>query len=223
MLVKAASEYKRKHGLAPCLVLDSMDIVARDNEHLFRLVQNFAKMCADKRILRVVFVFSDGTALPLLESNSAVSRADESLEVGDLTDAEAIAYLDSTLRVPHERAKEMVQSITGGRLSLLNKYGSKQVPIASIKQRLDAQTEDVLLDVGILPSDTLFETLVDATNGKVIVSEAHKIVPAAKTDQLLRRNIILQHPDKTYSFHSRNVEVFMRQKVEEHRRRSRSL
>jgi hypothetical protein len=199
-----------------------MDRVAKDDAKLFQHIQGFAKDCADEGVLLVVFVFSDGTALPLLESNSAVSRADDSLEVDDLTDAEAIAYLDSTLHVPHERAKEMVQSITGGRLSLLNKYGSKQVPIANIKQRLNAQTEDVLLDVGILPSDKLFETLVDATNGKVIVSEAHKFVPAAKTEQLLRRNIISQHPDKTYTFHSRNVEVFMRKKVEEHRR-SRSM
>lgn len=75
VLTAAAARYKVKHGTAPTLVLDAMDLVAKDDPAFFLVLQNFAKASADAGTLRVVFVFSDGAALPLLLSSSADLRS----------------------------------------------------------------------------------------------------------------------------------------------------
>ena len=81
LLRDAATAYTLRHGRAPTLVLDAMDLVAKKDPAFFSEVQDFAKACADGRILRVVFVFSDGDALPLLLSSSAESRCDKDRSV----------------------------------------------------------------------------------------------------------------------------------------------
>jgi hypothetical protein len=45
-----------------------MDLVAKKDAVFFSDLQDFAKACADNGNLRVVFIFSDGNALPLLLS-----------------------------------------------------------------------------------------------------------------------------------------------------------
>ena len=69
-LVNAAARYRAKHGKPAALVLDGMDLVAKKDPGFFLKVQDFAKKCADAGILSVVLVFSDGRALPLLESSA---------------------------------------------------------------------------------------------------------------------------------------------------------
>ena len=73
LLMSAAKLHKARHGTAPTLVLDAMDVIAKNDAAFFGEVQGFAKACADGGILRIVFIFSDGDALPLLLSSSRVA------------------------------------------------------------------------------------------------------------------------------------------------------
>jgi hypothetical protein len=75
------------------LVIDAADFVAKKNTKLFLDLQNFAKVCADMGMLRVVYVSSEGIVLPLLRASSSWSRALLPYEVQDIDDARAVDYL----------------------------------------------------------------------------------------------------------------------------------
>ncbi len=115
---KTARAYKAKHQRPLVLVIDAADRVAQYDPKFFFVLQDFAKDCADKGILRVVFVSPEGVALPVLESSSAWSRALSPIEEGEISDEDAVKYLESE-GVIHDDAVDAVKNITGGRFSLL--------------------------------------------------------------------------------------------------------
>ena len=135
-LVKAAARYRAKHGKPAALVLDGMDLVAKKDPGFFLEVQDFAKKCADAGILSVVLVFSDGCALPLLQSSSAISRAGVIYEVGDVSDDDASAWLSKEYKVEALRAAALVDSIAGGRFPLLTMCGTSSKSVDAISREL---------------------------------------------------------------------------------------
>lgn len=217
LLLKTAEKYKAKHNRPPVLVLDAMDRVAKQDPQLFMRVQEFAKDCADEGNLLVVFVFSDGTALPLLNAQSAESRVLDPYEVGDVSDEDAVKYLTTQLKLPSDKAEALVKHVAGGRLALLNKVGQSPRTFEEIEQKMHTKTSAALLRVGLTATHPLFKKLLPR-DGHVVgvkVDEAHRMIPEATAKELLRANILLQHTDETYTFHSRHVETFIRQKVDE--------
>merc|ERR1711916_98932 len=118
-LLNTATAYKRKHNRPIVLVIDAADRIAKDNPKFFGSLQYFAKDCADQGLLRVVFVSSEGVALPLLQSSSSAwSRSLPPIEVGEITDDQAVAYLVKR-GVDEGNAQDAVKNITGGRFSML--------------------------------------------------------------------------------------------------------
>ncbi len=84
-LLEAAAKYKQKHGRPMVLVIDSVDVLAQKSPDFLGTIQDFAKNCADLGTLRIVFITSDGSALPLLVSRSAWSRAQKpAYEIGEI-------------------------------------------------------------------------------------------------------------------------------------------
>ena len=207
-IIKAAARYVDKHGVAPVLVLDAMENVAKDDPAFFLKVQDLAKKCADMKILRVVLVFSDGRALPLLQSSSAITRASDIYEVGDVSDKEAAVWLESEYKVEPERAAEIVDTVAGGRFPLLAMCGESSRPLAAISHELDDQTRVHLQRAGVGASDPLIAALLSA--GRIDQDRAHELLSELKTMELLSANILSAHPDRTYSFHDRHVARFFR-------------
>ena len=217
LLAASATMYKEKHGKAPTLVLDAMDLVAKKDPVFFSEVQDFAKACADGGIMRVVFIFSDGDALPLLLSSSAESRCDtdQVYEVGDISDADAVKFVVSRYGKKEQLAKELVETITGGRFTLLQNYGKSTKPLDAIREVLDNKTGVGMLRANVSPTHPLFKALVSKP---VKTKLAHEILPEEQVVALLRLNILAVHPDGTYTFNNHHVEAYVKKALAEERR-----
>ena len=72
-LKEAATRFHAKHARPAVLVIDAADFVAKEDSHFLEQLQNFAKVCADMGTLRVIFVSSDGSLLPVMRASSAWS------------------------------------------------------------------------------------------------------------------------------------------------------
>ena len=92
-LTAAAATFKARHGRPAVLVIDGADFLAQQCPTFLGNLQDFAKISADSTNLRVVFVSSDGAALPLLTARSASSRMSRPYEIGEISDDQAIEYL----------------------------------------------------------------------------------------------------------------------------------
>ena len=218
LLKKAAILFKVKHGKAPTLVLDAMDLVAKRDSTFFCEVQDFAKACADGGIMRVVFVFSDGDALPLLLSSSAGSRCDKDqvYEVGDVCDADAIKFIVSRYDKDTLHAKELVETITGGRFTLMQDYGKTDKPLEAIREILDIETHIKLRSAGVRPTHPMFKAI--ATTASIKKNVAEDMLDPSKISQLLRLNILAVHPNGTYTFNEHHVEAYVKKALAEERR-----
>jgi hypothetical protein len=102
-LTDAAKCFMANYSRPMTLVLDSIDRLAMQCPAFLERIQDFAKDCADKKYLRVVFISSDAFALPILKSQSSWTRAGAPFEIGEVDDSEAIAYLISW-GVPEDQA-----------------------------------------------------------------------------------------------------------------------
>lgn len=207
LLQAAALRFTLRHGRPAVLILDAMDLVAKHDPNFFLELQDFAKECADRGTLRVVFVFQDGPALPLLEGSSAFSRADELFEIGDISDTDAVAYLEG-YGVALDRAVALVKQVTGGRLILLERYRVCDESIEATVKQLHDQCDATLMRAGVSPTCPLFQAL--ATNKSMSYFGALKLLDSKKISALLALNILAPHPgNDTYTFYSRHVENFV--------------
>lgn len=205
LLQAAATRFKSRHGRPAVLVLDAMDLVAKHDPLFLAEVQDFAKVCADKGTLRIVFVMGEGLALPLLQSNHAFFRATRPFEIGDISDAEAVKFLEGQ-RVEVGRARELVREATGGRFPLLYLYADSTMAVKDIVDELHRGTREVLKEIRIAPGHPLFRALLEKK--KVSLEAAVDILGYEKISTLLKQDILAAHPDRTYSFYSRHVESF---------------
>jgi hypothetical protein len=214
LLKKAAMQYKKEHGKAPTLVLDAMDLVAKKDSIFFCEVQDFAKACADAGIMRVVFIFSDGDALPLLLSSSAESRCDtdQVYEVGDISDADAVKFVVSRYGKDEQLAKELVETITGGRFTLLQNYGKSAKTLNAIRKVLDIKTNTKLRSAGVSLTHPMLKSL--AASATLEIDVAEEMLEPSKISKLLLLNILAVHPNGTYTFNSRHVKAHIQRELE---------
>ncbi len=197
-----------KHKRPLVLVIDAADRVAKENPKFFFILQNFAKDCADKGILRVVFVSSEGVALPMLQSPSAWSRALRPIEVGEISDDDAVKYME--LRgVWHDVALDAVKNITGGRFSLLMQRATLLM-LESNKEwlaELEGRIEGRLKDREISRTHKAFFYLLSGEPVRKTALRDSKL-SFTDIDYLLKENILSLHSDGTYSFQARYVQRF---------------
>lgn len=204
-LEKAARRFTEKHKRPPVLVLDAMDLVAKEAPGVLSELLNFAKECADSGLLRFVFVFSDGQALPLLTSNSAVSRSMEPFEVGDVSNEIALEYLRSR-DVEESRAKDIVERVAGGRFILLRQCASSKDSVDDMVAKRHNASKKRFRDLGVPPSGPFFAELLK--HGFVNDGDATTWLSKGDISGLLEGNLLSAHPNGTYTFHSRHVASF---------------
>jgi hypothetical protein len=220
VLKAAAALYKAAHGFAPTLVLDAMDRVAKQDGAFFLLLQEFAKTCADDDVLHIVFVFSDGAALPLLLSSSATSRcgADQIYEIGEVDDTDAVRYVVARFQRDEFWAQDLVATVTGGRFSSLELYGDSQRDLSEIRAVIDDAVLARLKGMGVPATHALFgAVLARAPLHRIAALE---LLSEDDLTKLLSANILAAHPNGTYTFGSRRVAVLMR---EAHEKEAREL
>jgi hypothetical protein len=153
-------------------------------------------------------VTSEGVALPLMKESSAWSRCSKVIEVGDITDEEALKYLEAKNIPPHVAA-EAVKTITGGRLILLTQVTDYQTDLGQWKKILTNRVKRVLQDNNIALNNGLFALLI--SRPYVPLAEALDYLDGKKLDALLSANVLAYHRDETYSFHARYVQAFFEQ------------
>jgi len=207
------------------LIVDAADYLAKKDPAFFADLQDFAKVCADVGTLRVAFVSSEGTALPLMQASSAWSRALAPFEVQDIADDEAVAYLVGR-GVGVQWAQEAVRTVTWGRFALLLTVGeagrnniapgsspTQRPSVAAIRSMYHAGTDATLKDLGLSRTHAFFSSLCLSPLKRVTTSAARDELRKAELDALLRANVIAMHPDNTFSFHSRHVESFFQSTI----------
>lgn len=206
----AASAFRRKYKRPMTLVIDGVHKLETDDPKFLDKLQDFAKDAADTGSLNVVFVSSDKTALVHMKSRSSWSRASKPLEIGDIPDAAAVAFLERRHGLVHSRATELVRDVTGGRFSLLLDPSVAIDAVAIIRHEKYNETNTKLKTLGFSPKHAFFLALVDS---KVILSEAAlDLLTKDQIDALLAANVIAVHVDGTYTGHSRFVETFLKRR-----------
>jgi hypothetical protein len=213
-LVAAATTFQNDYKRPMVLVLDSVDILAKQTPEFLMFLQDFAKKEADKGNLRIVFITSDGSALPLLMSNSSWSRAEKPpFEVGEISDEDAIDYLKKN-GIDQDLAEKVVKNITGGLFVMLKDYVSnhrKGVKYDDILQILNKKTKTDLIGLQIQENHPFFKRLI--ANSNVGTDEATNLdISIEKLELLLKKNILAAHANLTYTFHDRHVSRWFKER-----------
>ena len=214
-LTNAAAKFKAKHGRPMVLVIDSADRIAEKNPDFLDELQDFAKDCADGGNLRVVFISNDGLALPLMMARSSWSRADDPYEIGEIPDDQAVKFLMMN-GIPEDVAKRAVTNLTGGLFGALNKFvtsSTKGMTYEQLMEQRDSALDSKLLDLEISVNNALFRHLIK--HRSIRTNEARRVI-GMKKDQLeflLKNNILVVHPNETYTFHDRHIAMWFSREV----------
>jgi hypothetical protein len=211
----AAITFCEKHGRPAALIIDSAELIAKENPKFLSLLQTFAKKMTDDGILRVVFVSSDGSVFKQLDSENASSRSLDPYEVGDICDEDAVVFLTGK-GVEKNQAVEAVRDITGGRFALLQRYVGSWAAKGNkaTSEKLFEKTSMVLDASHIDERHEFFRALVDKTTikdrpARQLWGGTDKFDSAMRV--LVGNNIVSAHPNSTYTFHSRHVETFFKE------------
>jgi len=209
-LTTALLKYKQKYGKPAVLIFDNVNFFAVNNPKLLVRFQLFAKECADQRLSRVIFVGSESLALPVFKASSAISRAAFfSSEYLDITDKQAVEFLEEKYQVQPQRAHDLVKWVTGGRFCLLNSVGRfpSTIPISRIISPYWEDTEDALRLLGMVPRDDFFRKLVTEKR----IASRDPVAKGVDIAGLVREDIITEDYLRDLTFHSRHVLTFFQQ------------
>lgn len=216
VLKTAAADFKRTHNRPLVLVVDSADRLAKNEKVFFCELQDFAKDCADLGDLCVVFIISKGSRLSLLEERSAWSRASEPMEVGEISDEQAVEYLTKH-KVPQELAKEAVATMTGGNFALLNKFTAsyERETIPKMRAEMDTRLTNCLAKHGLAVNHPLFSRLLNEkriTKGASCRELGWCWRGQDKLDALVADGVLMECGSGEYAFLNRHaVDFFHRQ------------
>lgn len=205
-------------GIFRILVVDSIDVLAKEDRKFLGYLQDFAKKCADCGYLRLVFVSSDGTALPLLMARSSWSRArSPPFEIGEISDEEAVEFLKG-LGVPVNVGSESVRVLTGGEFSALNNFADcfrTDGTLETLKKLVhiaDTRLQATLLKQAFDFNHNFFYQLM--LTKRMEYPAALKLgMSAAQIDQLLKYNVLAIHPDEQLTFYNRHTQVWFEKQL----------
>ncbi|RIA81977.1 hypothetical protein C1645_836098 [Glomus cerebriforme] len=217
---RGAAVYKKKHGKPPVIVYDNVSRLIHKNPEILDILQDDAKDNADDRKYIAVFVSSEGSVLRRMQSRSAWSRADDPMEIGDLSKEESLNYLIEKRGINKADAEKLYE-LVGGRIvdlhSVANKI-RKGRSFDDIKKKILNKVENKFGAAQLLPNDTHYEV------GKSIISDLlkynelsflefkkyfHKI---NELNEVLGSNVFAYHPENnTVTFQSQSVECYIRE------------
>ena len=111
-VAKESVTFKEEHGFVPCLFIDGVDLLAKEDQAAFIALIDRAKHLSNSNTSRIVLVSSEGMVMPLFRTTSSISRATKVREVVDISDGKAVCFL--LIHMP-ENTANAVAEITGGR------------------------------------------------------------------------------------------------------------
>ena len=130
ILIRASEIYKLKHHQMPVMFIDGCDALAKDNPKGFERLVYLPKVPINDKILRVVFVSSEGAIIPEIKKSSAINRCLAIQEIEDITVEEALNYLCCN-DVPLNVAKGIVKMFGGRFVSSINAIRNYHSEIAA--------------------------------------------------------------------------------------------
>ncbi|CAG8633033.1 3823_t:CDS:2, partial [Diversispora eburnea] len=186
-LVSTANHYMKENKRPMVLILDQVDRIAKKDLEFLRILQDFAKDCADLGSLDIIFVASEGIVPQIMKSRSSWSRASILFEVGNISDEEAIGYLKDS-GINQKIIETVVKYLTGGRFALLKQF-----------QLLNKVNGDpnILLEIH-----------------HIDIEQAQTIISLDMLHKLVECNILKENEDCTVSFHSRYVDTYFKEQNE---------
>lgn len=209
-LKNSAISFESKNNRPLVLVIDSVDMLAKEEPEFLKILQNMAKECADMGALRIVFA-GDGTALTFLKSNSSWSRADPPYEIQEISNDEAVNYLVK-YEVKKNIAEIAVNTITGGNFVSLQSFVVQHVKnnmsVDEICKQMDIALTKFMKVNHIPVNHEFFMKLV--TNESIDMGTAVKIMNNETITILLNANILVEHVNNTYSFYDRHKMTFFK-------------
>ena len=113
-LAERAEAYSKKYRHIPCLFIDGVDLLAKDDSDAFLRLIKMAKVYANNCILQIVFVSSEGEIMRLMEKTSSSTRATYVVEVVDVSPQDSKTFLCDQ-GMPKGLADKVVEHV-GGRL-----------------------------------------------------------------------------------------------------------
>ena len=171
-LVELAKRFKAKHGRELLLVFDNVNWLAKKDPEALDNLKGFAKTMADRRLIRVVFVTSDGEAPKLLSQGNA-SRM-KTIEMRDSTLDQARTMLHNA--APQAAASlinKIVCELTGGRIGYVVK--ASQELIDSYRRNPRISNEELFDAVGAVIESS---ELGGRNDPMLATEEAHKLAKA---------------------------------------------
>jgi hypothetical protein len=85
------------HDRTPVLVIDGVDLLAKENKMLFILLFDRAKYLANSHALKIILVSSEGSVMPLFMVTPPRSRLADTVEVLDISDEEALKFVSNSV------------------------------------------------------------------------------------------------------------------------------
>jgi len=158
--------------------------VAKYDEKLFGALVTQAKGLSNRGTLRVVFVSSDGSVIPLLQKYAAINRMDTIKEVLDISSEDVLKYL-AHFGITGSKANRIV-NLVGGRLAYLST--SRNIVKRDADMSDDAQLDKIDRTVfGLMRTKQRRVINLFKSNSTMIlqmVSNKGKVDPADITDLL---------------------------------------
>jgi hypothetical protein len=213
-------------------VIDNCNIFAKKFEEEFSMLQDWAKEMADRGLVRVVFVASEGFVPRLLRSRSSKSRMGSIKEIGDISDETAKSFLIKQ-NLPSELAERLVSEVTGGRFQYLIQITNSakdllKAPSTStsgsdletrtneifevLKKEIMSTIEEDFLEAGFNSSEphrkygeAVIRALLSSKNNAITMDQFTNLVEkTAFQNKLLSAQVFSFHPNgRTVTFQSR--------------------
>ncbi|CAJ0838328.1 10835_t:CDS:2, partial [Entrophospora sp. SA101] len=182
--------------------LIKVDRIAKKDQEFLGILQDFAKDCADKHAFVIIFV----------ATRSAWSRAIIPLEVGDISDEEAVKLLKDS-GTDQKTAEDAVKYLTGGRFALLTQFQSlsryPKILFEEFKEQLFTQVKRDLDMVELPENHEFFIKLIEIH--RIGIQQAKTIIPLNMLRKLVKANILKEHQDYTVSFHSHYIDTYFKE------------
>ena len=230
--------FKKKYGYSPCLVLDGVDLIAKEDPNIFVYLIDRAKYLSNSKVMHIVLVSSEGSVLPHLNSTSSKTRIMYVDEIMDISENQAKAFLMTKMS---EDVAQKVVSVTGGRvihlIQALAIYSQE-------KDRVDRRCLPDIIESALMSrcnQSSLIEIMKQPTcameikiikhlaaqgitsqvggGGAAIPSlvEVHgmqkKDIVAKAVEHLLSINVLRYKKDGRVAFHSRLVEKYVKEYI----------
>ncbi|GES89436.1 P-loop containing nucleoside triphosphate hydrolase protein [Rhizophagus clarus] len=223
----AGAVYRAKHNKLPVIVYDNISEIMSVDPEVLDALQNDAKMNADHKRYIAVFVSSEDSVPRRMQSRSAWSRAEEPIEIGDLTRDESLDYLINKRGIKTVKEgiidtteAERIYELVGGRITELNSVANKLLDkgknLENIKKKYFIKIEDKLRTAKLLKGDEYHETGKRVIKALLDSKELNRITyeeffkNREEANKILAFNIFTYHPEKnTVTFQSKLVECYI--------------